>query len=175
MGRRQPHRRHPQPVERLDPQPRGRRRRCVADARPAAEPAEHVAADRVVGLLVDVEAEALVDVATSASPSMMRRAVGQVDVMRGRCRSPSMSPTMRSISDSKVTRPAVPPYSSMTSASRTPRRACRRAGRRGAASPGTVERLARQRGGVEVGVRSASALSRSVTCRMPTTSSRSSR
>ena len=32
------------------------------------------------------------------------------------------SPTIRSISDSKVTRPAVPPYSSMTSASRTPRR-----------------------------------------------------
>ena len=33
-----------------------------------------------------------------------------------------VSPTIRSISDSNVTRPAVPPYSSITIASRTPRR-----------------------------------------------------
>ena len=81
---------------------------------------------------------------------------------------------MRSISDSNVTRPAVPPYSSMTSASRTPRRRIAASRSSAPSVSGTVS-ASRASAPAVTGPRRAIARITSVTCRMPMTLSRSSR
>ena len=65
------------PVERLDAHLPAFDVDRVADARAAAEPAQHVAADRRVGVLVDVQAELLVDVADQREAVDVGRAVRQ--------------------------------------------------------------------------------------------------
>ena len=105
----------------------------------------------------------------SAEPS------GADDDARPAPAAPPRSPTIRSISDSKVTSPAVPPYSSMTM-----RLADAAPAHRGqqivGASVSDRQRLARERAGVDVRVARRERLdARRSTCRMPTTLSRSSR
>ena len=58
---------------------------------------------------------------------------------------------MRSISESNVTMPAVPPYSSMTSASRTPRRRISASTSSAASVVGHGQRFAGERGGIDIG------------------------
>ena len=54
----------------------------VADARAASQPAEHVAADRRVGVFVDVQPELLVDVADQREAVDVGRAVAAHDCAR---------------------------------------------------------------------------------------------
>src|SRR5262249_280722 len=102
----------------------------VADFGAAAEATEDVAADRRVGRLVDMQRELRVDVGDERQPLHLARPLRtpphsppHTPFISARAPdAPGPSPTRRPISDSKVTRRAVPPYSSITSASRARRR-----------------------------------------------------
>ena len=141
----------------------------------AAEPAQHVAADVVYVVLVDVQPELLVDVGDEREAVDVGRSVGERANPRRLRRLAGISPTIRSISDSNVTRPGGAAV--FVDDERLADAAPAHLGQQivGAQRLGHGQRFARERAGVDLRRPRASALSRSVTCSMPMTSSRSSR
>ncbi len=113
-----PHARDTQAVDRFHAQRPRSGLHHVANLRAPSQPPEHVAAERRVGFFVDIESELLVDVGDQRETVDFRRSIRKLtDRRRAPApKSPPSSPTIRSMTRSNVTSPAVPPYSSMTMA-----------------------------------------------------------